>query len=124
MSQKSLSLDYRVFRQIRFNRGEIIFSQGDPGDNCYIVKEGLIKITRVDGDGKEHVLGAVNAGCIFGEMALIDDQPRMGTAEVMQDSICLIITRDQFKEKLDSCDPFVRALLRILVACARLPSIR
>ena len=123
MVSKPMSLDYRVFRQIRFSAGEIIFSQGDPGDNCYIVKEGLIKITRVEGE-KARLLGAVNAGCIFGEMALIDDQPRMGTAEVVQDAVCLIITREQFKDKLDGCDPFVRALLRILVSCARLPALR
>ena len=59
--------------------GEALFQEGDQGDRAYVVQEGNVDIVKNGVDG-EVILGTVEKGGIFGEMALIDDQPRMATA--------------------------------------------
>lgn len=95
--------------------GAYIFREGDDGDRAYLVQEGTIEIVRRRADGTEVILGEIAKGGIFGEMALVDDRPRMASARAMTGATLLVVTRDQFREKLDAADPFIRALLKIFV---------
>lgn len=95
--------------------GAYIFREGDDGDRAYLVQEGTIEIVRRRADGTEVILGEIAKGGIFGEMALVDDHPRMASARAMTGATLLVVTRDQFREKLDAADPFIRALLKIFV---------
>ena len=70
-------------------------------------------------DGSLRVLGKIPAGGIFGEMALVDNQPRMATARALVDSVCLMVPKALLEKKLDAADPFVAAMVRILIANAR-----
>lgn len=95
-----------------FKNAEVIFQEGDTGARAYLVENGSVEI-RKNVDGKEVVLGRVDKGGIFGEMALIDDAPRMASAVANGDSTLLVISEQTFKAKMESSDPFIRALLRI-----------
>ncbi len=92
--------------------GDTIFREGDPGECAYIVQEGIIEISR-DDNGEKAVLGTVGKGSIFGEMALIDNSPRMATAKAAKQSTLMIVTSSVFHAKLKTADPFVRGLLNI-----------
>ncbi len=94
--------------------GEALFQEGDQGDRAYVVQEGNVDIVKNGVDG-EVILGTVEKGGIFGEMALIDDQPRMASAIAADTSTVIVINRDVFQRKLQKCDPFVRGLLGIFV---------
>lgn len=104
--------------------GSYVFREGDEGDRAYLVQQGTIEIVRRRPDGSEVVLGEINKGGIFGEMALVDDQPRMAAARALTGVTLLVVTRDQFKEKLGAADPFIRALLKIFVNNIRQVSAR
>jgi len=95
--------------------GQYVFKSGDEGDRAYLVQDGLIEIVRVGPAGDEVVLGEIGKGGIFGEMALVDDQPRMASARAKEQATVAIVTRDQFQQKLSAADPFIRALLKIFV---------
>lgn len=97
-----------------FYAGDRIFKEGEPGDRAYIVEKGMIEIFKLV-DGKEIVLGTINKGGIFGEMALIDNAPRMAGARAVQQTTLVIISRDTFEMKLAKADPFVRGLINIFV---------
>jgi len=73
-------LDRRVFPP-----GEIIFKEGETGRRCaYLVESGKVEITKsVPGGGEPQVLGHISAGGIFGEMALVDNKPRMAQAKTV-----------------------------------------
>lgn len=96
--------------------GRYVFRQGETGDSAFVVLSGDVEIVRhVDGQEEDLVLGIVPTGGMFGEMALINDKPRMASARAVGGSVDLIIiSRDTLRRKLENADPFQRALLDIL----------
>jgi CRP-like cAMP-binding protein len=105
---------YQFLPRKVFHAGKTIFRQGEEGDNAFVIEHGRVEIVRIAGD-KRQVLGYINEGGIFGEMALVDDQPRMAEAIAVEDTTCLVIGRDRFREKIVRTDPFIQGLLRIFV---------
>lgn len=114
MSSKANNEARIMERKVIFG-GAYVFREGDVGDLAYLVQSGAIEIVKKDGDGREVILGTVKDGGIFGEMALIDDQPRMASARALVATTVIVVNRDQFKTKLEKADPFIRGLLRLFV---------
>jgi len=102
------------FQRRRFAAGTVVFDEGTRGEEAYLVESGEIDIQKRRVDGW-HPIGRIAAGGLFGEMALIDDAPRMARAVAVSDAQCLVIARRRLREKLDAADPVLRGLLRILV---------
>lgn len=91
-----------------------VFREGEFGDHAFIVKEGQVEIVKRAG-GKEASLGVIGAGEMFGEMALIDNEPRMASARIIGGPATLyVISKRQFDANLAGANLFVRKLLKIL----------
>ena len=108
----------RYAKQTTLKRGATIFSRGDPGTNLIVVVSGTVKISISSPDGRNAILNLIGAGEIFGEIALLDGQPR--TADATANSNCEIFTIDR-REFI----PFVRsqptvAMKLIELLCGRL----
>ena len=101
-----------ILQRQTYQAGDRIFKEGDEGNMAYIVQSGEVEIVK-EIDRVETVLGTVGQGGIFGEMALIDDQPRMATARAASGATLIVIDRTMFHGKLAKCDPFIRGLLGI-----------
>ena len=84
----------------RYKKKDMIFLPGDQSDKVYLLKAGVVKISKYSDSGKEIILGMVNPGEIFGEMALIEKGPRGHVAEALMDSYVCIINRDNFNRYL------------------------
>ena len=89
-------IDFRLLAQSgvstrSFNAGEVIFREGDPAEELYVVQSGLVRIKT----GKQ-VLETLGPNSIFGEMALIDAQPRSATAVAVTDATVAPIREEQF----------------------------
>lgn len=100
----------KVLERKVFYAGQCVFKEGETGDRAYLIQDGTIEITK-----NGLLLGTLSKGEMFGEMALVDDQPRMATAKAQTDVSVVIIGRDSFREKLSKADPFIRGLLNIFV---------
>ena len=107
-----------VLERQTYAAGARVFSQGQQGDRAYIVQDGEVEIYRGP-EGSETVLGRLGKGAIFGEMALLDDAPRMASARAVSATTVIIVNRSLFQEKLRKTDPFIRGLLNILAASVR-----
>lgn len=97
---------------------EMVFRQGEQGSSAFILQSGIIEIVRTTENG-ETVLAEIGQGGIFGEMALIDEKPRMASARVKGSATIVTVTKQMYEQKLKKTDPFIRALLRIVVETAR-----
>ena len=70
---------------IAIKRGEILFNEGDEGNQLYVVTEGKIKLGRTSPDGRENLLAILGPGQMFGELSLFDPGPRSATATAVTD---------------------------------------
>jgi len=101
-----------------YSVGAIVFSQGDPGDALYGVVTGKVRISASAPDGKEMFLNIMEPGDTFGEIALLDGNPRTATASATAASELLVIMREPFLALLQREPTISIHLLRLL--CQRI----
>jgi signal transduction histidine kinase len=91
--------DLKTLRLIAQERhltpGQEIFREGDPGDGVYFVKDGLVEISSLVGNGKRHVFSRLGDSEIFGEMAVLEQRPRSATATAVNDAEVYFIPRGE-----------------------------
>jgi CRP-like cAMP-binding protein len=83
-------------RRRRYRRGQVIFVRGDAGDSFYIVESGRVKIALTSPDGQELVLNLLGPADCFGELALLDGEPRSADAVAQEPTQLLLLRRDDF----------------------------
>jgi CRP/FNR family cyclic AMP-dependent transcriptional regulator len=92
-----------------FPAGTVIFKQGDPGDYMYVVKEGTVNITLGD-----RLLETVEAGGVFGEMALIDNEARSASASAKTDCQLVPLDGKKFRFLIQQTPFFAQHVIRVL----------
>jgi EAL domain-containing protein (putative c-di-GMP-specific phosphodiesterase class I) len=95
-------------------RGEALFSEGDHGDCAYVIETGQLEMFR-GRKGRRKVLALLGPGEVIGEMAVIDHGPRTASAIAKKPTRLRLITRDHLESKVDSADPLIRVLLRLIL---------
>jgi len=81
--------------QLRLPPKKRIFAEGEAGDAMYLVESGRVRIFEGK-SGHTKTLKEFGLGEFFGEMALVDDKPRSASAETMEETTLLVITRENF----------------------------
>jgi len=109
-------LKFASERKVR--RGQTIFQRGDSGSSLMAVLRGRVRISSVSGEGKELTLNVINPGEIFGEIALLDGQPRSADAAAIEDTLLLVVERRHFLPFLRQNEDLYLRLLAVL--CSRL----
>ncbi len=90
----------------------IVVRQGDPADAMYIVQSGQVNVVLTNDDGDEVPLATLSAGEYFGEMALIDTEPRSATVATLEETELLILPRAGFEQVLTHYPVVAAHLLR------------
>jgi signal transduction histidine kinase len=80
--------------------GQDIFKEGDPGDGVYVVRSGLVQISAVVASGERRVFSRVLPGDVFGEMTLLDNQPRSACATATEATETYFVPRAAMVELL------------------------
>lgn len=101
-----------------FPAGAVVFEEGDPGSRMYVIQSGEVRILKVVG-GREIELARLSAGEAFGEMALLEGQPRSATAVVSTPARILEIEQDAFADLVRRNGEVALRLLRRLSARLR-----
>jgi CRP-like cAMP-binding protein len=99
--------------------GQVLFSEGDPGDALLVLESGSIRISRFSASGQEIVLNELTAPAAIGELALIDHQPRSATATAVGPVVVRWLRSSAFDMLLDRDPGLMRALLEALVSMVR-----
>ncbi len=96
---------WNYMQKVSFNATNTIFRQGDKGDALYVIREGEVEILAAspDKDRIENVVATLGPGDLFGEMALVENEPRSATVRAKTDTKLLRLQKDYF-EKLMSQD--------------------
>jgi CRP/FNR family cyclic AMP-dependent transcriptional regulator len=97
------------------SRSTTIMAGGDATDSLYIVLSGRLKVMMSDSDGKEVILSILGPGEFFGEMGLIDDEPRSASVVTIEPCELLSISKRDFKKCLSDNAEMSMAVMRGLV---------
>jgi CRP-like cAMP-binding protein len=98
-------------RERAYPKGSVILFQDDPGDSLFVLRQGRVKVVLIGEDGREVILGVLEPGAHFGELALIDDQPRSAHVIAMDDAQLLILRREDFRRRVEANPTIAWALL-------------
>ena len=103
----------------KYNRDQVIFREHENGDVAYIIANGQVQIIKESDNGPK-VLGVLEKGAMFGEMALIDNKPRMASAKAINGPVeLLIVSKANFHKKMEQLDPFTRGLIKFMAEIVR-----
>lgn len=97
LSTDELRLVASMSRVVCKARGATIYMQEDPAESFYVIDQGRVKISLLSFHAKEIILEIVEPGGIFGELALVDDSPRVTMAEALDKVLLYVITKQNFK---------------------------
>jgi len=93
--------------------GEVVFSQGDPGDRFYLIHSGRVDVI-VETNGKKETVATLGKGQYFGEMALMNDKPRNATIKAREPSVFFTLGMEDFKDALSRRTRFVDELVNAI----------
>ena len=100
-THNEISLLLLCAEQVCYERGEVIFKEGDPGEELYVIVNGKVRITREYALGGDETLAILEDGQAFGEMAVIgDDVVRSAAARAAEKSVLLVLKRKPFRQLL------------------------
>jgi signal transduction histidine kinase len=88
-------------RLVGLNAGEVIYREGDPGDLLYLVGEGSVKISKSGRGGQQETLGFIQSGNFFGEMGLLDGEPRSAMATAAEPTLLGTVDEPTFQHILE-----------------------
>jgi CRP/FNR family transcriptional regulator, cyclic AMP receptor protein len=98
-------------REKSYPKGSVILFEDDPGDSLFIVRDGRVKVVLVGEDGREVILGVLGPGEHFGELSLIDEQPRSAHVIAMDDATLLALRSDDFRRRVEATPAMAWSLL-------------
>jgi len=81
---------------IKVEAGRMLFPAGEPGDGCYYVDQGLLKVSVLSASGNERILAIMGPGSLIGELSMLDQGPRSAAVAAVKDSQLRFIGRAQF----------------------------
>jgi CRP/FNR family cyclic AMP-dependent transcriptional regulator len=110
-----LELLARVVIRKTVAKGRSVFSAGDMSQSIYLILSGRTKVQMSDAEGKEVILAVLGSGEFFGEMALIDDQPRSATVVTLETCEFLTMNKEDFRNCLASNTEMATLIMRGLV---------
>ena len=99
-----------VYRE-EYQPGSTIFREGEPGDCAYVIERGTVQLETLR-RGRKITIANLAEGDLFGEMALIDGEVRPSTALATEETVLVVISLDQLREKLEQADPLLTFFMR------------
>jgi CRP/FNR family transcriptional regulator len=114
LGEEELQEFKRIAVSRSFEKGEMIFQEGDPGKGFYVIVDGMVKVFKTSFGGKEQILHVLGAGEPFGEVAVFAGQPFPANATALAKSSMLFFPRDAFVELITRNPYLAMSMLAVL----------
>jgi CRP/FNR family cyclic AMP-dependent transcriptional regulator len=98
----------------RYPKNTTIVEEGLPGDYMYVIRDGRVKVSKASEDGREKIMNFFDAGDFFGEMSLLDHQPRSASVKTLCPVRLLALSRRDFLDLLGSSSDLALCVIQEL----------
>lgn len=106
-------------RRVNLAADQVLFLAGDPGDGCYRIEQGLLKVSIVGPSGTERILAILGPGAIVGELSTVDGLPRSASVTAVRDAELNFISRAAFEAVAGAHPEVYRHMVTLLSARLR-----
>jgi carbon-monoxide dehydrogenase iron sulfur subunit len=114
LDDESITAVQRLLVERTCPQGTVVFAEGDPPDALYVISKGEVRVSKHTRSGKEVTLAHLGQGDVFGEMGIIEGQPRMATVTTTEPSKLLMLPRVDFQALLREHPRISFSMLRML----------
>jgi putative ABC transport system ATP-binding protein len=97
----------------KYNSGDVILRQGDPGEEFYLIGRGTAVVSTQAAGEPEHRVATLAAGDVFGDMALLTDEPRNATVRALDEMETYCLSKQHFREALEGSPEFKEQIRQI-----------
>ena len=128
LDDRELASIASVAKARRYAKDDVIFHADESGDVFCLIRDGHVKVTMISPEGKEIILSMLGPGDFFGEMALLDDEPRSATVVATEPLDLVTIWRSDFLQILQENFSITKKVLvelsrRLRTASGRIESL-
>lgn len=114
IDDESLSKLSQSARVVSFRKNSVLMSEGESGEALYVIKNGTVKIFVSDEEGNEIVLNDLGPGSYFGEVSLLDGEPRTASAIALQNTQILVIPKITFIDCIEQNPQITTVIVRTI----------
>jgi CRP/FNR family cyclic AMP-dependent transcriptional regulator len=102
-----------------YPRTAVVLTEGEMGDSLYMIQTGKVKVFFGDEDGREIILKILGPGDFFGEMSMIDKQPRSASVTTLEASTFHILSHSAFERSVEQAPRIANMVMRVLASRVR-----
>jgi CRP/FNR family cyclic AMP-dependent transcriptional regulator len=114
MNDEELEVVRSLAVEKSYPRNAVVLTEGEQGDSLYMIESGRVKVFIGDEDGREIILKILGAGQFFGEMSMVDQQPRSASVTTLEPATFLILSHGAFEVAVQSKPRIANLVLRVL----------
>jgi CRP-like cAMP-binding protein len=114
LDERALASIAALAQRKQYNARDVVVQQGDPGGELFVIVTGHLKVVSGGADGRDIALNIMGPGEVFGEISLLDGEPRSATAAALDSCELLAIHREPSMRFLESSPKTAIELLRVL----------
>src|SRR5438477_1432112 len=119
LSEGEIELIRSLAAEKHYPKNAVVLTEGEMGDSLYMIQSGKVKVFIGDPDGREMILKILGPGDFFGEMSLIDKQPRSASVTTLEPSSFLVLTHGAFEKVVSQIPRVATMVMRVLAQRVR-----
>ena len=119
LSDRELDVVRAVSVEKSYPRSAVVLTEGEMGDSLYMIQTGKVKVFIGDEDGREIILKILGPGDFFGEMSMIDKQPRSASVTTLEASTFHILSHAAFEKCTEQAPRIANMVMRVLATRVR-----
>src|SRR5881394_4527026 len=102
-----------------YPKNAVVLTEGEMGDSLYMIQSGKVKVFIGDQEGREMILKILGPGDFFGEMSMIDKQPRSASITTLESAVFLVLSHSSFEKCVEKIPRIANMVMRVLAQRVR-----
>jgi CRP/FNR family cyclic AMP-dependent transcriptional regulator len=119
LTERELELVRSLSTEKHYPKNAVVLTEGEMGDSLFMIRSGKVKVFIGDQEGREMILKILGPGDFFGEMSMIDKQPRSASVTTLESSVFLVLSHAAFEKCIEQVPRIATIVMRILAQRVR-----
>jgi CRP/FNR family cyclic AMP-dependent transcriptional regulator len=119
LQDKELDVVRSVAAEKTYPKNAVVLTEGEMGDSLFMIQSGKVKVFIGDEEGREIILKILGPGDFFGEMAMIDKQPRSASVTTIEPAVFLVLAHAGFERCVEECPRIGNMVMQVLAQRVR-----